>query len=123
MYIKPTKIVPIFLRNGIAIFFILTLIGIMISTNFDNVVNPYSYDEQLYKNSSNNFTLEHITYLYENILEIKPLTFLTLQKVLNNSDPNYTRGLSYILIFLSTILIYKITNNRLAYLYVLIPIF
>ncbi len=123
MYIKPSKIVPIFVRNGVAIFFILSLIGISISLNFDNIFNPYSYDESLYSNISNNFTLDHIKYVYNNVLESKPLTFLVLQKVLNSSDPIFTRGFAYLLIFICTILIYKITNNKLSFLYVLIPIF
>jgi len=123
MYIKPSKIVPIFVRNGVAIFFILSLIGISFSLGFDNVFEPYSYDENLYIGIANNFTLDHIKYVYNNVLESKPLTFLVLQKVLNSGDPLFTRGFAYLLIFICTILIYKITNNKLSFLYVLIPIF
>jgi len=123
MYIKPSKIVPIFVRNGVALFFILSLIGIMISINFHTILDPYIYDERLYKNIANDFTLDHIKYVYNNVLETKPLTFLVLQKVLNNADPLFTRGFAYLLIFICTILIYKITNNKLSFLYILIPIF
>ena len=111
MYIKPTKIAPVFIRNGVAIFFFLTLIGITISVNFTTILNPYTYDENLYKKTADNFTTEHIQYIYNNVLETKPLAFLTLQKILNNSDPLFTRGFAYILIILSTLLIYKITNK------------
>ncbi len=123
MYIKPNRILPIFIRNGTALFFILILIGISVSVNFDNVLTPYNSDEQIYKNISDNFTLEHIRYLYNHGMESKPISFLVLEKILNNADPFYTRGLGYILIFLSTFLIYKITNNRLSFLYPLIVIF
>ena len=123
MHINPSKIVTIFLRNGVALFFFVTLIGIMISVNFHTILDPYSYDENLYIGISNNFTVDHIKYVYNNVLETKPLTFLVLQKTLNSGDPIFTRGFAYLLIVLCTILIYKITNNKLAFLYVLIPIF
>lgn len=123
MYINPKKIVPIFLRNGVAIFFFITLIWIIISTGFHTILSPYSYDENLYRGISANFTLDHIKYVYDNVLETKPLPFLFLQKILNDGDPIFTRGFAYILIILSTLLIYKITNNKLSILYILIPIF
>ncbi len=46
------------------------------------------------------------------------------QKVLNNADPPFTRAFAYLLIGISTYLIYLITNkNKLSFLFVLIPIF
>ena len=87
MYIKPSRIVPIFVRNGVALFFIFSLIGISFSLGFDNIFEPYSYDEGLYKSIADDFTLDHIKYGYNNVLESKPVTFLILQKVLNSADP------------------------------------
>lgn len=124
MYIKPSRIVPIFLRYGVAIFLLLTLVGITIGEDFRNIRSPYSWDEHLYQNVSNNFTVEHIKYLEYHVMESKPLTFLTLQKVLNNADHTTTRAFNFLLIILCTYLIYKITNdNKFAILYILIPIF
>ncbi len=120
MHIKPDRVLTIFLRNGIAIFFILSIIGMSISVNFSNVFVHKNHDETTWGNVSNNFTTEHIRYLYNNIMESKPLPFLVVQKVLDGNYI-YTRILNYILIFLSTILIYRITNNKLSFLYVLIP--
>ncbi len=124
MYIKPSKIFPVFLRYGIGIFLFLAIIGITISQDFKTIREPYSWDEHLYKNVSNNFTIEHIRNLEYNVQEIKPLTFLVLQKSLNNADPFFSRGLNLILIIICTVLIYKITNNnKFACLFILIPIF
>lgn len=121
--IHPSKILPFFLRYGIAIIFFVTIIGITILTNFETIREPYTWDENLYKNVSNNFSVSHIQFLYNNVMETKPLTFLVLQKVLNDADPSYTRTLNLFLIIISTILIYKITNNKLSFIYILIPIF
>lgn len=123
MFIKPDRIFPIFIRNGVALFLFLIIIGITISVNFDNVYPPQHGDEQLYKDISNNFSVEYMTYLYNNGLEAKPISFSVLQKVLNGADPLYTRGFSFILVFLSTILIYKITNNKFSFLYPMLVIF
>ncbi len=123
MYIKPSRILPIFLRYGIAIFLFLTIVGITISQDFKTIHDPYSWDEHLYKNVSNNFTVEHIRDLEYNVQEIKPLTFLVLQKSLNDADPFLSRGLNLILIIICTFLIYKITNNKFTCLFILIPIF
>jgi len=94
-----------------------------ISLNFENIVVPKNGDEQLYSNLTSNFTVEHIKYLYSITMETKPLPFLSVQKILGNANYIYTRILNFLLIFLCTILIYKITNNKLSFLYVLIPIF
>ena len=92
--------------------------------DFRTIKNPYWWDEHLYKNASNNFTVEHIKYLYNHVMESKPLPFLTLQKVLNNADLFYTRGFNFLLIIICTFLIYKISNgNKFSFLYILIPIF
>ena len=123
MHIKPNRVLPIFIRNGIGIFFILSIVLFTVYFNFENIIVPKNADEEMYSNVSNNFTVEHIKYLYSNTLELKPLTFLTLQKILDSSNYVYTRALSFILIFIVTILIYKMTNNKLAFLYVFIPIF
>lgn len=124
MYIKPSRILPIFLRYGVAIFLLLALVGIMFAEDFRNIRTPYSWDEHLYQNVSNNFTIEHIKYLEYNVMESKPLTFLTLQKVLNNADHTTTRAFNFLLIILCTFLIYKITNNnKFAIFFILIPIF
>ena len=124
MYIKPSRIPIIFLRYGVAIFLLFALIGVQISEDFRTIKMPYSWDEHLYKNVSNNFTAEHIRDLEYKVMESKPLPFLTLQKVLNHSDPYFTRGFNFLLVMICTLLIYKITNNnRFAFLYILIPIF
>lgn len=124
MYIKPSKIVPLFLRYGVAIFLLFTIIGITISEDFRNIRTPYSWDEHLYKNVSNNFTADHIRYLEYNVMESKPLPFLTLQKVLNNADPLYTRSFNFLLIIIIIFLIYDLTDkNNFAFLYILIPVF
>jgi hypothetical protein len=123
MKIPNDKILPIFLRYGTALIFFVTIFGILFYYDFVTVRDPYTWDENLYRNVSNNFTIEHLQYVYNNVIESKPLTFLVLQKVLNNSDPFYTRGLNLILIIISTYLIYKITNNKLSFLYITIPLF
>lgn len=124
MHIKPSKIVPIFLRYGVAIFLLCTLIFVMYGENLRTIFSPYDFDERLYHNMASNFTVDHIRYLYNHVLEAKPLPFLILQKVLNSSDPLYTRAFAYLLIGISTYLIYLITNkNKLSFLFILIPIF
>jgi hypothetical protein len=124
MRIKPTKIVPIFLRYGVAIFLFFALLGITYQENYRTIVLPYHWDEMLYMNVSNNFSTEHIRWLEYNVMESKPLTFLTLQKVLGNADPTYTRSFNFLLIIISTFLIYRITNyNKFSFLYIIIPIF
>lgn len=122
MKIPENKILPIFLRYGIAIFLFLTILGIMFSLNFVTITDPYSWDENLYNNVSNNFTVEHIRWLEYNMMESKPLTFLLLQHSLGGANPTYTRLFNFLLIIISTLLIYKITNNKFAFLYILIPI-
>ncbi len=121
MNLKPDRIFVLFLRYGVAIFLLMTLLVMTIGYDFKTIREPYTWDENLYKNISNNFTAEHIRYLEYNVMESKPLPFLTLQKVLNNADPFYTRGLSYILMIICIVLIYKITNNKLSFLFILIP--
>lgn len=122
--IPPEKIVPIFLRYGVAIFLFFALIGIFVNEDFRTIKMPYSWDEHLYKNVSNNFTADHIRYLEYNVMESKPLPFLTLQKILNHSDPYFTRGFNFFLILVCTFLIYYLSNkNKFAFLYILIPIF
>lgn len=111
------------IRYSVAFLLLLSVIDIIVLEDFKRIKEPYSFDEYLYKNVTNNFNVEYIKYLYYNTLETKPLSFLTLQKVLNNADPTYTRGLNLILIIISTFLIYKITSNKFAFLYILIPIF
>ncbi len=123
MKIPNNKILPIFLRYGIALMFFSSIIGIVLYSNFLTVRDPYTWDENLYKNVSNNFTVEHIKWLEYNMMESKPLTFLVLQKVLDNANPTYTRLFNFILIIISTFLIYKITKNKLSFLYILIPLF
>jgi len=122
MYIKPSRILPIFLRYGVAIFLLLTIIGLMLSLNFVTITDPYSWDEHLYQNVSNNFTIEHIKYLEYNMMESKPLTFLVLQYSLDKANPTYTRLFNLLLIFVCTYLIFKLTDNKWAFLYILIPI-
>lgn len=122
MYIKPDRVLPIFLRNGIAIFFILSLIGMSASVGFQNFWVPKNHDETTWGNVSNNFTVEHISYLYNNVMESKPLFFLAAHKILGSPNILYTRLFNYLLIILSSILIYKITNNRLSFFYVFIPV-
>lgn len=123
MKIPDDKILPIFLRYGTALMFFTAIIGITIYSDFASINDPYTWDENLYKNIANNFTIEHIQYIYNNVIETKPLTFLVLQKVLNNADPSYTRGFNLLLIILSTFFIYKITNNKFSILYITIPLF
>jgi hypothetical protein len=124
MYIKPSRIPIIFVRYGVAIFLLLTIVGITVTEDFRNIRNPYSWDEHLYQNVSNNFTTDHIRYLENHVMESKPLPFLTLQKVLNSADQTTTRAFNFLLIIICTFLIYKITNNnKFAIFYILIPIF
>jgi len=122
MLIKPSRILPIFLRYGVAVFLLLTIIGLMLSLNFVTITDPYSWDENLYKNVSNNFTLEHIRWLEYNMMESKPLTFLVLQHSLGGANPTYTRLFNLFLIIVCTYLIFKLTDNKWAFLYILIPI-
>lgn len=122
MYIKPDRVLPIFLRNGIAIFFILSIVGMSASVGFQNFWVPKNHDETTWGNVSNNFTAEHISYLYNNVLESKPLLFLAAHKIFGSPDITYTRLFNYLLIILSSLLIYKITNNKLSFLYIFIPI-
>ncbi len=124
MLIKPRRIPIIFLRYGVAIFLLFSIIGITVNEDFRNIRTPYDWDEHLYQNVSNNFTTEHIRYLEYHVMESKPLTFLTLQKVLNNADHTTTRAFNFFLIIVCTFLIYKITNNnKFAAFFVLIPVF
>jgi len=123
MYIKPDRILPIFIRNGVAIFFILSIIGMSFSLGFQNFWVPKNHDETTWGNISNNFTVDHIRYLYNNVMESKPLLFIATHKVFGSPNVTYTRLLNYLLIILSSIIIYKITNNRLSFLYFLIPVF
>ena len=123
MYIKPNRVLSIFLRNGIAIFFIISIIAMSVSVGFQNFFVHKNHDETTWGNVTSNFTVEHIAYLYNNVMESKPLAFLTVHKILGNSNVIYTRVMTYFLVFLCTILIYKITNNKLAFFYILIPLF
>lgn len=93
------------------------------SVGFQNFFVHKNHDETTWGNVTSNFTVEHIAYLYNNVMESKPLAFLTVHKILGNSNVIYTRVMTYFLVFLCTILIYKITNNKLSFLYILIPIF
>lgn len=122
MHIKPSRILPIFLRYGVAIFLLFTIVGLMFHLNFITITDPYSWDERLYKNVSNNFTVEHIRWLEYNMMESKPLTFLVLQHSLGGANTTYTRSFNFLLIIICTYLIYKITNNKFSLLYILIPI-
>ena len=123
MHIPENKIVPIFLRYGVALFLLFTIFYITIDTNYKTITEPYSWDEHVYKNVANNFTFNHIRDLYYSVQETKTISFLTLEKILNNADPFYSRGLNLLLILLCTFLIYKITNNKLSLLFFLIPVF
>ena len=122
MYIKPSRILPVFLRYGVSIFLFFAIIGMSIFSGFTTIFEPYSWDEHLYQNVSNNFTIEHIKYLEYNMMESKPLTFLVLQYSLDKANPTYTRLFNLLLIFVCTYLIFKLTDNKLAFLYILIPI-
>ena len=93
------------------------------SVGFQNFFVHKNHDEKNWENATSNFTAEHIAYLYNNVMESKPLAFLTVHKILGNSNVIYTRVMTYLLVFLCTILIYKITNNKLAFFYILIPLF
>jgi len=92
------------------------------SVGFQNFWVPKNHDETTWGNVSNNFTAEHIAYLYNNVMESKPLLFLAAHKVLGSPNVIYTRLFNYLLIILSSIIIYKITNNKFSFLYIFIPV-
>ncbi len=124
MSLPPSKILPIFLRYGIALFLLLTLLWIPINENFRTILHPYDHDEvNFYIPHAQNFTLQHFRDVYNANRESNPITFLTLYKVLGNANPTVTRTFNLLLIIICTYLLYKITNNKVSFLYILIPIF
>lgn len=118
------QILKLFVRNMFGLYFLMVLVFAAFNLQHDNVWYPYNWsDEVLYKNDANNFTIDHIKDLYNNAGEAKPLTFITLEKILGNANQVYTRIFNIILIGITTLLIYKITNNKLSFLYIMLPIF
>lgn len=108
---------------GVAIFFFSSIFWVLSGIGFENAYHSKIMpDEQFYINVSNNFTIDHIRYLYDSNWEMKPITFLTVEKILE-SDILLTRILNLILVIINTILIYKLTNNRLAFIYLIFPVF
>ena len=116
------KIFQYIIRYGIAIFFFVSVIWI-ISGNLDNLYhNGMTPDELMYKDRSDNFTINHIRDLYNLGFETKPLTFLTLEKIFN-ADIFYTRMFNILLIIVNTFLIFKLTKNKLSFIYIVFPLF
>lgn len=107
---------------GVAIFFFGSVLWVLTGT-YENAYHPVMMpDEQLYKSISNNFTINHIRDLYNQHNEMKPITFLTLEKIFE-SDIFLTRMLNLVFIIINTFLIYKLTKNKLAFIYPIFPVF
>lgn len=124
MYIQSSKILPIFIRYGVALFLLFSVVGIIVNENFRTITNPYSYDEiHFYQPHAANFTINHFKDVYNSNMESNPITFLTLYKILDNANPVVTRTFNLFLILICTYLLYKITNNKVSFLYILIPVF
>ena len=108
---------------GIALFFFGSLFWILSGIGYNNLYHKEAMpDELLYKDISNNFTLDHIRDLYNGHNEMKPITFLTLEKIFN-SDIFLTRMLNLIFISINTFLIFKLTKNKLSFIYPIFPVF
>jgi hypothetical protein len=107
-------------------FIFIWVIGLMI---FSIIVQPESLyppkgpDESVYANISTAYKQGGISALIE-MNDDKPLTFLLLQSYLNASNTIiFTRGFNFVLIIICTIFIFKITANKLACLFPIIPAF
>ena len=117
------KIFKYIIRYGLAILFFALVIGMIVFYNFNTIRNPDTTDETAYKNLANNFTIDHIKYLYQTGLDTKPVSFLFLEKILDNANPVWTRTVNIIFIIIITIILYDLTKNKLASLYFIIPVF
>lgn len=108
---------------GVAIFFFASLFWILSGIGYNNAYHKEAMpDELMYIDISNNFTLDHIRDLYNDHNEMKHITFLTLEKIFN-SDIFLTRMLNLIFVLINTFLIYKLTKNKLSFIYPIFPIF
>jgi len=94
--------------------FVLFIIGIVILNNCIRYTNYYTaiqIDERVYKNTTDNWRnngTAGLIYSYQNIGENKPISFLFIQRLLN-ADSTYTRYLNAIIIFIISILIFKMS--------------
>lgn len=116
------KIFQRVMMYGIAIFFFGSMFWVLSGTYVNAYPKEIMPDELMYQDRSNNFTVEHIRDLYNSHYEMKPVTFLTLEKILE-SDIFLTRILNLIFVIINTFLIYKLTKNKLAFIYPIFPIF
>ena len=108
---------------GIALFFFGSLFWILSGIGYDNAYHKEAMpDELMYIDISNNFTLDHIQDLCNGHNEMKSITFLTLEKIFN-SDIFLARMLNLIFVIINTFLIYKLTKNKLAFIYPIFPVF
>ena len=106
---------------GIAIFFFVTVFWIILA-NPDHFYNQTpQVDEIVYKEGSDNFSINHIRDMYINNYVNKPLTFLILEKIFA-SDIFLTRMLNLLLVIINTFLIYKLTKNKFSFLYFVFPV-
>lgn len=117
------KIFQKVMMYGIAIFFFGSVLWGLSGTGYENAYHSQMMpDELMYFKVTNNFTIDNIKYLYNQHAEMKPITFLTLEKILE-SDIFLTRMLNLVFVIINTFLIFKLTKNKLAFIYPIFPVF
>ena len=112
--IQYSKIEPRTVFFWLIIFLMVNLIIAISPERFN--IQP---DEAVYQNITKHW--DEIGMLEAVRGDTKPITFLSIEKFLDNANISQTRTLNYILILACTLLIFRLTKRYESFLFILIP--